>query len=815
MRDQRRRSGFGVGVRLALMLVGAWLIVAGPDAASAHAILLRSVPETNAELSQPPSTIDMWFSEPLEPGFSAARLLTSSGEEIPTGSVRLDPADSTHMTLSLGRLEPGIYTVAWQTLSRADGHAWYGSFPFTVLTPDGSRPAGTASAGGDRRLEKLPTAGETASRWLALLGGILLLGAPLLHRVIVPAGRREMRANPSLRHLSRDLALQAVWVGVLAIVLGSWLQAGLQAGELGGLDTLPDLLARTRAGALLLMRQIFAVTGLLVVLTFPQPGLLRGREWPLFALSMVYVAFLLVPLVLAAVQGEPAPAVVAFLVVGAGVAVTGWTPGETPEAGESRVWYGVLLLASAGLLTFSLGSHASAGPGSIWATLGDYLHLVAATTWVGGLGLLSVLIWRDRRVGNPASHDQLISAVRRFSYLASFALFVVILTGLFSSLVEVPSLTSLWETSYGRVLSIKLLLVALALGIALLNNRFVRRHAGRLQDVSGLRRFHRQVALEAAVSLGILLSVAILVQTTPPRPSEAEASGFWSDRPFSTITRADDLSIHVQVTPAQVGYNRFWVHLYHADGSSIGEVQLVRLFFNYYRETAVGQATLDLEPQGRNTFAAEGAYLNQVGEWDLSVYVRRRGMYDTLADVSLNILAPAEQDPWQSPVPGLPTGLIGAVGLLCLGVIPFVWRRPFQAAHPQLPSIARLMGGLLILGGLVSAIVSIPTLLAGANAAGEPIPATSKSIAAGARLYQERCASCHGTDGSGEGALAAGLAAPPADLRIHVPVHTDRELYNAIQYGTSGTAMPSFEGRLTHEEIWHLVNYLRDALGKS
>ena len=62
------------------------------QAAQAHAVLVRSLPEADAELAQPPARIELWFSEPLEAGFSTARLLTSSGQDAPGGAVMIDPA---------------------------------------------------------------------------------------------------------------------------------------------------------------------------------------------------------------------------------------------------------------------------------------------------------------------------------------------------------------------------------------------------------------------------------------------------------------------------------------------------------------------------------------------------------------------------------------------------------------------------------------------------------------------------------------------------------------------------------------------------
>jgi mono/diheme cytochrome c family protein len=40
-------------------------------------------------------------------------------------------------------------------------------------------------------------------------------------------------------------------------------------------------------------------------------------------------------------------------------------------------------------------------------------------------------------------------------------------------------------------------------------------------------------------------------------------------------------------------------------------------------------------------------------------------------------------------------------------------------------------------------------------------------------------------------------------------MHADGQLFAWVSEGIPGTAMPGFRGRLTDEERWHVVNYLR------
>ncbi|MEZ4681097.1 MAG: copper resistance protein CopC [Caldilineaceae bacterium] len=131
-----RQSGQWLWLLLPVLL-GCYLFL-GSHAGMAHALLVRSTPAAGAELAAAPPAIDLWFSEPLEGRFSTVYLVDTAGVEIGKGDATVDAADPTHMTLVPPPLAPGIYTVVWRTLSSADGHEWVGSFPLTLLNPDGS-----------------------------------------------------------------------------------------------------------------------------------------------------------------------------------------------------------------------------------------------------------------------------------------------------------------------------------------------------------------------------------------------------------------------------------------------------------------------------------------------------------------------------------------------------------------------------------------------------------------------------------------------------------------------------------------------------
>jgi len=105
-------------------------------------------------------------------------------------------------------------------------------------------------------------------------------------------------------------------------------------------------------------------------------------------------------------------------------------------------------------------------------------------------------------------------------------------------------------------------------------------------------------------------------------------------------------------------------------------------------------------------------------------------------------------------------------------------------------------------------------LPADADKTKNPVPTSEESIAKGKELYLERtkgnCIFCHGETGAGNEANFPRLRRKPADLtnKERMSAMTDGEVFWKITKGITGI-MPSMEKRLTEEERWHVVNYIR------
>jgi mono/diheme cytochrome c family protein len=95
-----------------------------------------------------------------------------------------------------------------------------------------------------------------------------------------------------------------------------------------------------------------------------------------------------------------------------------------------------------------------------------------------------------------------------------------------------------------------------------------------------------------------------------------------------------------------------------------------------------------------------------------------------------------------------------------------------------------------------------------------PVATSPESIAKGKELYLTRekgnCIFCHGEAGSGNEANLPRLRRKPADLsnKERMTAMTDGEIFWKISKGITGI-MPAGEKRMSEEERWHVVNYIR------
>ena len=758
--DARLNSG-GLCKRLALALASLlvllsafWLWLTPPEV-SAHANLASAEPAPNSELESAPDRVIIWFTEPLEPALSSIQVLDTTGQRVDLDDSQVDDLNPLVMSVSLGEIPDGTYTVAWKNVSTVDGHRVRGSFVFAVGQP----LSGVDVAPVEQPLLQSPFA--PFLRWLILIGALTMVGGLAFDMIVSRPALSGRDASVTAQEAANGLSsrsLRLVWAGLALFLVSS-------------------------IGQLLLLTTITQEVTVWAAFVGPIADMVSGTEWGRMWLWRVAAG------------------------VGFGVAL--WALRYATPLWQPAVKLLVLGLGCAGLWTISLVSH---GAATIeirnLALVADFLHLVASAFWVGavfhfalGMGLLRSLPDADRR-------ECLADLVPRFSIVAAMSVAVIVVTGVFSGFAQV-TVTEALGTPYGITLIAKVALVLPLLFLGGLNLIWVR---PRLRTNANAGVWLRRFLLgEAALGVLILAAVGLLTTLEPARQVAsrelAEQRQFltFGDTTFGDTVATDNIAL--EVTPGRVGSNDLTVTLTDRLGIPISNASevMVRLV---YLESDLGDDTLAAASQGNGTYVRKDAQLSIAGVWQAELIVRRPDAFDARTAFRFEALSTGGGGSASiSPSRGTAFLLLGA-GLLVLGLLFLGAGLPLggwfsrSGAGVMTPGIAGVAAGLLLLFNTQLGI-------GGAEVLRNPIPPTPESLAAGAGTYGQVCQTCHGVDGRGDGPAAPGLLPPPADLQVHVPLHGDSDLFRFIRDGIPNTAMAPQGDNLTEEQIWNVVNYIR------
>lgn len=253
-----------VAAGIALVCVGT-LSLSGT--ASAHSVLLDTVPIAGGTVASSPKQIRLKFNEAVELGFGAIRLFDARGRQIQLGDATHPQGRSQEIAATVPAIPDGSYVISWRALS-ADSHPINGAFTFAV---------GTVAAGSDTRGLVARLVDDTGSttvgvalamaRWVTYIAASISIGGLVLLWLCWGAGWASRRARRGLLWSSGLVAA--------ASVLSIAAQGAYAAGEGAGSMLRPVIWADvmgTRFGQAALVRVVAAI-----ILSLGISALFRGR----------------------------------------------------------------------------------------------------------------------------------------------------------------------------------------------------------------------------------------------------------------------------------------------------------------------------------------------------------------------------------------------------------------------------------------------------------------------------------------------------------------------------------------------------------
>jgi putative copper export protein len=483
--------------------------------------------------------VELYFSEAASLDFSSIRLYDRSRKEYPLGALaRVGGADNSVAAPVPAPLPPGTYTVVWKVVSAVDGHLTAGSFAFRVrpapgtqATPGPQQEQGPVvpveGLGGGEGNETdlsvpggaVPAPGSDPVRWIVraviLACAAFVLGGSLFTVLVFEpaAGEAGPASLPLWRVAGRRFAMAALaccCLLVVALVLDLLAEVALIGGGGGG---------SVLADGPLALRLIESTSW--------------GFAWALKLLAGMALVWLMLAVYLLGSRG--------------------------------MLWDVSVACGSLLLLGEALGSHAAANRTTLLMglplpVLSDWLHLVMAAAWAGGLGYMALALFPAFRTVGASSGERrafLGRAVPRFSRLAVFSVAALAITGVYNLIVHSSDLSAIAASLYGQLLAVKVGLFVVLVAVGAVNllrlSPMLRAGVGAGRGASearagddppAVRRLWRNVRLEVVLVVLVLVCAGGLTLLPPPGRPEQVAGA--ASPPVST---ADQGATPQDLTP--------------------------------------------------------------------------------------------------------------------------------------------------------------------------------------------------------------------------------------------------------------------------
>jgi copper transport protein len=540
-----------------------------PASAWAHAALLRTVPVASATVNAPPPQVALTYDEAVEPRFAIVSVTDAAGKQETNGPPRRSPSDPNTLLIPLKRVAEGWYLVYWRAIS-VDGHPVRGAFTFAVGPNAGPAPQFPVPS----TSESAATPRLVAARWIVFLSVMTAIGLLALRLGI---------ARPVVRRVS-GARLRAVSLGFFV------------CSAIGLLAVPVYLLLATADFALRPVTDVGALVPVFDVSAFGRGYL---DLWLCFALF-----------------------------VGAATVALWLDRPERPHRSIAEILAtaGAALAAAAVLVVPGAAGHAAQTAPRGLSVFLDWAHLLAGSIWIGGLtGLL--ILWRDLPATARAAGLGVV--VPRFSNVAFVSVLGLIATGTGAALIHMPTVASMWQTSYGQAMLVKIGLLVAAMALASVNLLRTKRRVVNSQPevaAAATRLLRRLVSGEVVLVAGAIAAAAVLSSLPPPSKALAEVSSSSArvgPGVVASVARKNGYDLRFRVAPNKAAVpNTFAVQITH-NGTPVRHATVLLTFAML--DMAMPNQEFRLSETSPGVYGDEKPALVMVGHWGLSFAVTPPG----------------------------------------------------------------------------------------------------------------------------------------------------------------------------------------------
>ncbi|MFE6137157.1 copper resistance CopC/CopD family protein [Bacillus sp. NPDC057893] len=521
--------------------LGAWLLIACvfiiliPKSASAHAYVVKSNPTENEKLKKAPSVVKIEFDEDIQVSHFNTLYVRD------TSGKRVDLKDAHIDKRNKKLLEAGLKENLQNGLY---------SIQWKVISADGHPiqgvipfQVGLAESGAeDVQVEEMgyiPQVDMIMGRGILYTSFALFLGVLFFNLIMYKENAIEVRSRSK----------KIIWISLFGIFISLLFNLPLQAkinADVSWLEAFDPLLLKET-----LQLSVF------------------GYVWKT---QMVLISMLMI---------------VTYFAV------------KREKLSSFKVWSLPIVLFIGLLVMKAFNSHAYGSKFKDVAVVMDFLHLFAASLWIGGLSSIILLLRKE-----DDKWTKYWDAIKRFSPWATGAVIVLLITGLFNSTFFIPAIHSLFDTKYGLALLTKILLFV-CMGILGIFH-YVKGRMGAQKKLGAT------LKVEFIVGMIVFVIVAFMTNVqTPPMPPTG---------PYTESKQLDNgYELTLNVSPNKVGQNTFHITLKDENGQPVTDMEQIVLTTQSL-DMNMGKGSFKVSVVTPGEYETEGMYINMTGNWNIHVH---------------------------------------------------------------------------------------------------------------------------------------------------------------------------------------------------
>jgi copper transport protein len=581
-----------------------------PPQSFAHPVYVDSSPKPFETLPSPPTEVNVFFSEPIELGYSSIRVLGPDGSPVDQNDAHNVEGDTASIGVTLlPDLPEGEYTVTTSVLSAVDGHVVGETFIFGI---GAAVQLQTGTDGQQQQQQRdILSPEESISRFPGMVGQVMVVGAafatlwlwkPLMRVPWLSSAISKTRVS-----IDRNI-MRLVIIGTGLVLASGVAMIVVQAISINA--GIPEAVA-TKFGNVWLTRML--------------------QSSILMAIALVVYRRL-----------------------------------TTKKAIASRAeMYSVLILGLAVLVTSSLIAHAAATE-QVGPILLDFFHNAAASIWIGGLILLGfVAVPKILSIGESMIRSAVLSIlIPRFSTVVVTLLGIAVITGPVLLFVLESDLSLTVASVYGQILAIKLGLAGVMVALGAYSQFVIQKKAVAIMAASSssnataaggdgatalhtdrLRHYGKVLKAEAGVGLVLLFMVSLMANGALPsgqfpayEREEPDAQAAFAEAPRADFMRTlytAEGTIKLNISPFAVGQNAFTLSFFGQDGSNATGIESATIKLTQL-ERGIGPITVETTEQSENVFSADAAF-SLPGIWHIEIEGVNTQGSNILASLDTNI----------------------------------------------------------------------------------------------------------------------------------------------------------------------------------